>query len=158
MNIINEKIYIFLWCWFILVALITGINIVVRLVQFFMPDVRQRMTFLANLGHLNKDVPRSAMEEVVQRLSYADWLILYYLAQAMDKSNFGSLITKLVDDLPMNPYINDEGEIEMEEGKSITPPPGFDEAASEQDPSLSRSTTLKSPNKLKSMLSIGKKV
>ena len=43
-------------------------------------------------------------------------------------------------------------------GKSITPPPGFDEAASEQDPSLSRSTTLKSPNKLKSMLSIGKKV
>ena len=40
-----------------------------------------RMTFLANLGHLNKDVPRSAMEEVVQRLSYADWLILYYLAQ-----------------------------------------------------------------------------
>ena len=42
MNIINEKIYIILWCWFILVALITGINIVVRLVQFFMPDVRQR--------------------------------------------------------------------------------------------------------------------
>ena len=42
MNIINEKIYIFLWCWFIFVALITGINIVVRLVQFFMPDVRQR--------------------------------------------------------------------------------------------------------------------
>ena len=40
-----------------------------------------RMTFLANLGHLNKDVPRVAMEEVVQRLSYADWLILYYLAQ-----------------------------------------------------------------------------
>jgi len=107
---------------------------------------------------LNKEVSRSAMEEVVQRLSYADWLILYYLAQAMDKSNFGSLINKLVDDLPINPYINDDGEIEMEEGKSITPPPGFDEAASEQDPSLSRSTTLKSPNKLKSMLSIGKKV
>ena len=34
----------------------------------------------------------------------------------MDKSNFGSLITKLVDDLPINPYINDDGEIEMEEG------------------------------------------
>jgi len=157
MNILNEKIYIFMWLWFIILALVTGINIVVRLVQFFMPDVRQRMTFLANLGHLNKDVPRSAMEEVVQRLSYADWLILYYLAQAMDKSNFGSLISKLVDDLPTNPYINEDGEIEMEEGKSITPPPGFDEAASEADPSLSRSATLRSPNKLKSMLSIGKK-
>ena len=37
----------------------------------------------------------------------------------MDKSNFGSLITKLVDDLPINPYINDDGEIEMEEGKRL---------------------------------------
>ena len=37
---------------------------------------------MANLGHLNKDgLSRQAMEEVVQRLSYADWLILYYLAQ-----------------------------------------------------------------------------
>ena len=35
----------------------------------------------------------------------------------MDKSNFGALVSKLVDDLPMNPYINDDGEIEMEEGK-----------------------------------------
>ena len=35
----------------------------------------------------------------------------------MDKSNFGSLISKLVDDLPTNPYINEDGEIEMEEGK-----------------------------------------
>ena len=42
MNIINEKIYIFLWFWFILVAVITGINILVRMVQFFMPDIRQR--------------------------------------------------------------------------------------------------------------------
>ena len=37
----------------------------------------------------------------------------------MDKSNFGSLITKLVDDLPINPYINDDGEIEMEEGRRL---------------------------------------
>ena len=37
----------------------------------------------------------------------------------MDKSNFGSLISKLVDDLPTNPYINEDGEIEMEEGKVL---------------------------------------
>ena len=75
-------------------------------------------------------------------------------------------MVKLVDDLPINPYINPEGEIEMEEGKSITPPPGFDEKTSPppgfdeaaSDPaSLSRTATLRSPNKLKSMLTIGKK-
>ena len=47
MNILNEKIYIFMWLWFIILALVTGINIVVRLVQFFMPDVRQRYIFFA---------------------------------------------------------------------------------------------------------------
>ena len=68
----------------------------------------------------------------------------------MEKANFGTLISKLVDDLPANPYIDDDDEIEQ--GKSITPPPGFDEVT-EKDPdnkneSLSRSATLKSPHKM----------
>ena len=52
MNILNEKIYIFMWLWFIILALVTGINIVVRLVQFFMPDVRQRYIFFATTLHM----------------------------------------------------------------------------------------------------------
>ncbi len=42
----------------------------------------------------------------MNRLSYADWLILYYLAQSMDKTNFGELLSKLDDDLPQ--YSSDE--------------------------------------------------
>ena len=42
MNIVNEKIYIFLWFWFIILAVITGINLIVRMVSFFLPNVRQR--------------------------------------------------------------------------------------------------------------------
>ncbi len=42
MNILNEKIYIFLFFWFILLAIVTGINLVVRIVQLAMPDIRER--------------------------------------------------------------------------------------------------------------------
>ena len=42
MNIVNEKIYIFLWFWFIILAVITGMNLIVRMASFFLPNVRQR--------------------------------------------------------------------------------------------------------------------
>ena len=42
MNILNEKIYIFLWFWFILLTIITGICLIVRLITFFYPNSRER--------------------------------------------------------------------------------------------------------------------
>jgi len=42
MNILNEKIYIFLWFWFIILAVITGVNLLIRIVQYAMPSSRNR--------------------------------------------------------------------------------------------------------------------
>ncbi len=39
------------------------------------------MVQLENLGYLDRNVKRADVHEVVQALSYSDWLILYYLAQ-----------------------------------------------------------------------------
>ena len=50
MNIVNEKIYIFLWFWFIILAIVTGLNLVVRLFQYYVPNIRQRLTDLEDLG------------------------------------------------------------------------------------------------------------
>ena len=71
----------------------------------------------------------------------------------MNKENFGHLIARMSDDLPL-PYIDDEDELEG--GKTITPPPGFDELNEngKGDPaSFSRANTLKSSFKLKNPLS-----
>ena len=42
MNILNEKIYIVLWFWFVILAAITAVNLVVRAMQLFCPTTRQR--------------------------------------------------------------------------------------------------------------------
>ena len=42
MNILNEKIYIVLWFWFVILAVITAVNLVVRAMQLFCPTTRQR--------------------------------------------------------------------------------------------------------------------
>jgi membrane protein required for beta-lactamase induction len=43
LNIINEKIYVFLWFWFILVSAVTAVQIVYRLVTLLVPSLREMM-------------------------------------------------------------------------------------------------------------------
>ena len=50
MNILNEKIYIVLWFWFVILAAITAVNLVVRAMQLFCPTTRQRWEDDSELG------------------------------------------------------------------------------------------------------------
>lgn len=68
------------------------------------------MLKLSNYTHLDNKVKRSHVEAVVSRLSYSDWLILFYLAQSMDKNNFGTLLAQIADDLPEYPTEEDGDE------------------------------------------------
>ena len=58
-------------------------------------------------------VRRADIDKVVSKLTYSDWLILYYLAQSMDKGHFGELLSKLAEELPEYPYASDEEAAEM---------------------------------------------
>ncbi len=51
------------------------------------------------MNYLDRSVKRADVEAVVSKLPYGDWLILYYLSQAMDKQNFGDLLSRLARDL-----------------------------------------------------------
>lgn len=39
------------------------------------------------------------IKQVVSKLSYADWLLLFYLAQSMEKGNFGELLARISSDI-----------------------------------------------------------
>ena len=52
------------------------------------------------MGLTSRALKREDVEYVVQRLTYADWLILYYLAAALNKENFVALINNLRNDMP----------------------------------------------------------
>lgn len=43
LNIVNEKIYVFLWFWFVFLAIITGALLVYRLFVIFLDPVRKTM-------------------------------------------------------------------------------------------------------------------
>jgi len=100
MNILNEKIYIVLWFWFIILAIITAVNLVIRAIQLFCPNTRQRFVKLETRGYLGRNVNQQDVERVVSQMSYSDFLIFYFLAQAMDKKNFGDLIREMANEDP----------------------------------------------------------
>jgi len=99
MNIINEKIFVFLWFWYIFLALVTGGNIVYRLVTVLMPNIRGKLIKLEEFGFRMRPSPehQRKIEQLLTDSTYSDWLIIYYLVQCMDKKNFAKLINQMSD-------------------------------------------------------------
>ena len=86
LNIINEKIYIFLWFWFILLASITGMFLLYRLGVLFGSGIRTAM-IQARSGRVSRDKISDILNE--SGLNYfqqlGDFFLLYLIAKNMDE-------------------------------------------------------------------------
>jgi len=96
LNIINEKIYIFLWFWFILLASITGLFLIYRVAVLMGSGLRVAM-IQARCGRL----PRDKIEDIVcgKGLSYGeqvgDFFLLYLIGKNLDEVTMKELIVEL---------------------------------------------------------------
>lgn len=97
LNIINEKIYTFLWFWFVLLALITSVDFLVRLIIILMPPVRMFML------RTRLSVPQKDDADIItQRCSIGDWLLVDFLSKNMDTIVFSEVAGKLAKELDPN--------------------------------------------------------
>lgn len=86
-NIVNEKIYVFLWFWFIFLTVISGISLLYRVAVISGPKLREvllrarsRVTSKFQIGLIN------------HRCRIGDWFILYQLGKNVDPVVFKQLI------------------------------------------------------------------
>lgn len=89
-NIINEKIYIFLWFWFIIVAILSGLAILYRFLLIIVPRLRaMQLTIQARLTE-SVDV-----KVVTNESGFGDWFLLHQLGESIDSDYFDVVIQSL---------------------------------------------------------------
>jgi len=87
LNILNEKIFITIWFWFVILAVILGVLVLYRVALFTLPGLRP----LALHKH-NRAVKLHTVQEVTSKTSIGDWWILYILATNIDPTIYRDIM------------------------------------------------------------------
>jgi innexin len=90
LNIVNERIYVFLWFWFIILAVITGLALLYRVAVIL--GTQARMYLLRAQARL---APRNDVECVAQKCQIGDWFVLLMLGKNIDPLVYKELISDL---------------------------------------------------------------
>jgi len=97
LNIINEKIYVFMWLWFVLLSSITAIFLLYRVAVLLGPGIRVAL-LQARTG---RGVTREKIEDILEEpgLSYServgDFFLLYLVAKNVDEVSMKELLLEL---------------------------------------------------------------
>ncbi|XP_060834001.1 innexin inx3 [Rhopalosiphum padi] len=90
LNILNEKIYIFLWFWFIILAVISGMALAYSIAVVTLPSIRETIL----LRRFKFGTPQS-VSALIRKTQVGDFLLLHLLGQNMNMGQF----TEVLDDL-----------------------------------------------------------
>ncbi|XP_054713317.1 innexin inx2-like [Uloborus diversus] len=102
LNIVNEKIYIVLWFWFIILAVITAISLLYKIVLLSSKTVRY-MT----LHSMSRLSPKDQLRTIIRKTTYGDWFILFLLSKNMEVLNFKDFLQDLFKEFK-SPLINND--------------------------------------------------
>lgn len=89
-NLMVEKIFIFLWFWFILSLIVTAFDTLFYLSNFLSKKIR--FISLMNDCHI---CDKSPMHAVIDRSSFGDWLLFRLLSHNLNSFDFSEIIAKL---------------------------------------------------------------
>lgn len=90
LNILNEKIFALLWCWFMVICLLAGINLVYRFVMIFNPSFRLQL-----LHSRARFIPRSYIRNAISDFSFGDWFVLFKVSRNINPILFRELMQEL---------------------------------------------------------------
>jgi len=96
-NIINEKMFIFIWFWLVFVAVVTGLFMIFRLATFLSQNMRIGLIRV----HGGRSCKRSDVEEILEPASYSyseklgDWFLLQLICKNLNVLLVNDLIKAL---------------------------------------------------------------
>ncbi|KAB0793846.1 hypothetical protein PPYR_13466 [Photinus pyralis] len=103
-NVVNEKLFIFIWLWFYLLTLLSAFAIIYRVLMICVPQVRVYL-LMAQARYIS----RSHAEAIVRRLTYGDYFLVYQMGKNLNPLVYKDLIdgigSVLKGSKPYNPEV-----------------------------------------------------
>ena len=96
-NIINEKIYLGLWFWFIFLAAIGSIQMLYEVIIIALPFIRLRLTLLT-MGSTRKGKDGKDIIRFFDSCDFADWFFLNQIGKNTEKKFYREFIKGLAKD------------------------------------------------------------
>jgi len=105
LNIINEKIYVFLWFWFVFVAVFSAMAILYRMVMLLVPGLRVSAIMARTLYQVDKKTVTDVLSN--PQHGWVDQVGDYWVVYLLSKNLPPVAMKELLDELkPMNPTKN----------------------------------------------------
>jgi hypothetical protein len=96
-NIINEKIYIILWLWFVIIGVFTVLDIIYIILLFLVPPMRVML-----LERKTKNM-KGAADIIKKKANIGDWFVIHQLSKNMDEILFQDFMEKFSEKLKTEP-------------------------------------------------------
>lgn len=90
LNILNEKIYIFLWFWFIILAIMSGAAMLYSVAIVLMPNCRETV-----IKKRFKFGTSATVNALIRKTQVGDFLMLHLLGQNMNLMMFNEVLAEL---------------------------------------------------------------
>lgn len=90
LNIVNEKIYVFLWFWFIILSILSGLSLAYRAAVVAGPKLR--LMLLRTRSRLSA---KADIETIANHCQIGDWFVLYQLGKNIDPLIYKQLVADL---------------------------------------------------------------
>uniref|UniRef100_A0A0A9WAN6 Innexin n=2 Tax=Lygus hesperus TaxID=30085 RepID=A0A0A9WAN6_LYGHE len=97
LNILNEKIYIFLWFWFILMAVLSALSLVYSMATVLLPSIREQIL----IRRFRFGTP-AGVKALIRKTQVGDFLLLHMLGQNLNLMVFGELLNELSQQLHLS--------------------------------------------------------
>ena len=89
-NIVNEKIYIFLWFWMALLLVLTFLSNVFRFFIIVSPRIRAYLMYIRY-----RLIKKECINIIIKQTKMGDWFLLYLLGQNIDSVVFKEVVHEL---------------------------------------------------------------